>query len=55
MSKEQIMNALEFGQGVIDAYKEEGKAVPASVYERMLKLQSDLIEILSNEGTGKEI
>lgn len=47
MSKEEILTALEFGKDIVAEYKERNEKVPAFVYERIIELQDQLIELLS--------
>ena len=47
MSKEEILIALEFGKNIVAEYKSRNEKVPAFVYERIIELQDQLIELLS--------
>ena len=47
MSKEEILTALEFGKNIVAEYNARNEKVPAFVYERIIDLQDQLIELLS--------
>lgn len=47
MSKEEILIALEFGKNIVAEYKSRNEKVPAFVYERIIELQGQLINLLS--------
>ena len=42
---EEIKKALEFAREVINEYKANGEAVPASVYEKGIELATELAEL----------
>lgn len=47
MSKEEILIALEVGKNIVAEYKSRNEKVPAFVYERIIELQDQLIDLLS--------
>lgn len=51
MSKraEELRKAIEFAKAVIAEYKENGEAVPASVYEKGIELATELAELESRK------
>lgn len=49
MNKEQLLAAIQFGTDTVAEYKERGEEVPGFVYDKIIKLQAELIQLLSAE------
>ena len=54
MTKAEIISAIGFGKDMVETYKENGEAVPAFVYDRIIELYDMLIKADNTEQTDNK-